>query len=53
MRYYQHYYLIWFFENHIILLNIIMMKLCMQILMKINYENKYLAAKFYRHIWLF
>jgi len=38
--------LIWFFENYIILPNIIVMKLCMQILIKINYENKYLAYKF-------
>jgi len=32
----EHYYLIWFFENYIILVNS-MMKLCMQIL--INYEH--------------
>jgi len=43
----KHYYLIWFFENYIILLNnIIMMKLCMKILIKINYENKYFVDKF-------
>jgi len=39
----EHYYLIWFFENYIILLKN-MKKLCMQIL--IDYENKFLVNKF-------